>query len=535
MKRIFFAFLFCLYALSLFASIENFPNDLKSYFACSTAQITQINGNTLEISGGYDNGFIKGRKVKIYKKSVPIVHPVTKKIIANRKVKVAEGIITNAEKNFSIVTIEKSYSQVNPDDSSVECASPLNITITNGNSSKDGEALATLLKSKFNSERDIIISENGDFTAEVLVNGSEFNIDIKDRNHKLLKSFTYPKDGEIIIRKSVQTVEVAKSNIIEKNYHSLTVFKYAEDNFIATAYKHGIDIYQTKNGQFLKIENTVTSSDEIINIESYDVNGDGNDEIITSALSNTLTPKSKIFIFNGNSLSQAHTDLPYLFRTTYNNGNKLLLYQKVLHDKFESVIYKFSTINNLGNNNDVIADSNNFNIYNIGIGDMDNDGKDDVLYITKDNSLAIISNGKDLFKSVEKYGAGSYYFFLDNKAKEKSLNNDSDKSDALELLKYRIFVYPRMYVKEGQLFLYQNKPKFPFLPLTEAYSESYIHRISYNNLGLTKTWSSSIFEPKIIDMDFNLSQSSPVILILKNISKSFPLREYSQIISLTIN
>lgn len=534
MKRVLLLLCFLMMSFNLFASIDNFSSDLNGFISCSEGEILRVNLNNVEIKGGTEKGFYKGRKVVVYRKSAPIYHPVTKELITTRKIKIAEGIIESADENISIAGISNLIGSIDPKTDVADCKSPLQLKFINETPSEESDGIISILKSKLNNNKNIIISDIGEFTVGIKLSKNDIEVELKNSAGDTLKNFIYPKSGKITLSRDIRKIDVTKTDELKSNFHSLTAFYYMNESYVAVSDEKSVNIFKQKDGKLINVGIVFPGFVEITNIESYDIDGDGNDEIVVSNIDKNLKPQSSFLKFAGNKLNNIYSNLPYLFRTVYDGKTKHLLYQKVKNSKLSAEIFKFSKVSNMGRDEDLFMKSDKFNIYNMGLGDINNDGKDDIIYINGDKKILILSEEKEIYKSVDNYGQGAHYFLLDLALKDKEKRGYSDKDDQLELRKSRYYVFPRLFVKDGQIFVYNNNLKFPLFPLRELFDSSKLERISYNNMGIVKKWQSDTLEPRIVDIYFNSDGKDVYLLVLKNISKGLLKKDNSEIMLLNM-
>ena len=534
MKRVFFLLCFFVTSFNLFAGLDDFSSDLSRFISCSEVEILRVNPNNVEIKGGTEQGFYKGRRVVIYRRSAPIYHPVTKELITTRKIKIAEGVIESADETISVAGISNLIGTIELKSDVVDCIFPLKLKFINENPSEESDGIISIFKSKLNGNKSVIVSEAGDFIVGVKVSKTDIEVELKNSAGDILKNFIYPKSGKLTLSRDIKKIDVTKTDELGSNFHSLTGFYYNNENYVALADERNVKVFKQKDGKL--VDTSIAFSDfiEITNVESYDIDGDGNDEIVVSNIDKNLEPRSVFLKFSGNRLTVLQSNLPYLFRTFSDGKSKSLLYQKVGSRKLGEDIYKFSKFSNMGRSEDFFMKSSKFNIYNLGLGDLNNDGKEDIIYINGDKKIVILSEGKEIYKSVEEYGQGAHYFLLDLSMKEKEKHGYSDKDNPLELRKFRYYILPRLFVKDGQVFVYNNTLKFPLFPLREIFNSSKVERISYNNMGIVKKWQSDTLEPRIVDIYFSSDGKSAYLLVLKNLSKGLLKKDDSEIILITM-
>lgn len=534
MKRVIFILTFFLMSSTLMAGVDGFADDINVFISCTAGSILKVNLNNVEIQGGEKNGFYKGRKIVLYRKSAPIYHPVTKELITTRKIKIAEGIIESSDENTAVAGISNLIGNIDPKIDEADCMLPTTIKFVNEKPSEESDGIISILKSKLNTNKNVVISDKNEFEAYVAVSKNEVEVKLKNSSGEVIKNFIYPVSGSVSLSRDMGKIEVVKTDELQSEYHSITGFYSGNGNYVAVADNNNVQVFRREEGKLINAGITFPGFEEITNVESYDVDGDGEDEIVVSSLNKSLRPESSVLKLSGNRLNVVSGNLPYLFRTVYDGKNRYLLYQEVKSNKLSGDIFKFSKLSNLGSESDYLMKSQKYNIYNMGLGDINNDGKMDVIYINSDKKLVVSSEEKEIYKSVENYGQGAHYFLLDMSVKDKDLHGYSDKDDQLALRKLRYYVYPRLYIKDAQIFVYNNKLKFPMFPMREIYSESKVERIAYNNLGVLKKWESDTLEPRVVDIYFGSDNTKAYLLILKSVSKGILKKDNSEIILLNI-
>lgn len=518
LKKRLFVFIFFLFSAISYADITNFNNDLNNTIKDENASVIKVNNNEIEVNKGYSSGFFINRKVQIIKKGEPIYHPITKELLGTRDVKVAEGIVVESNTDSAKVKIMFKSSDITPLEYYAAPAKPVEICFDTQTDNEENKKYEALLKESLNSNKNYIISDNCQVDVKIKSDDAGIFLSLSQKDGRVLKTLYYPKGDVVTIKKEVKVEDLVKSDTIDGGYHSLAILNVGNKKIIALAGKTKVDFFEVN--KITKIEQySMTYRGEVLNVESYDVDKDGSDDLIISKLDRNLMPNSEIYRFDEKGFRNLAKNLNYLFRTVYYDNKKELLYQSVESEKFDKNIFVFTSLDNLGKDAPKLT-SQNYNIYNIGFGDFDGDKKTDIIYYDKDKKIEIISDNKVIYKSARKFGTGAKYFILNRKIKDKENHGYSDKDDVLDLLKYRQYIFPRVYVKDGELFTYANELKFPAFPLREIFSSAKIEKISFNNVGLQKVWDSDLIEPRVIDIYLSPETGETYLAVL-NLKQAF--------------
>jgi len=522
LKRGLFVFLFIVFSVISYADITNFNNDLNNTIKDEIGLVIKVNNNEIDLNKGFSSGFFINRKVSIIKKGEPVYHPITKELLGTRDIKIAEGVVIESDRESAKVKILFKSLDITPFEYYAAPVKPVEICFDISRDSEENKKYEALLKESLNSNKNYIISNNCQVVVNIKSDETGILVGINQKNGGMIKTFYYPKDDIVTIKKDVKAVDLVKSDMINVGYRSLAIINIGDKEMVALASKDKVDFFEVDNNIIKKAQYSSISGGEIINIEPYDVDKDGNDDLIISKLDRNLMPNSEIYKLDARGATLLVKNLNYLFRTVYYDNKKELLYQSVKSEKFDENIFVFTSLDNLGKDVPNLT-SPIYNIYNVGFGDFDGDKKGDILHYTNDKKIEIISGNKVIYKSVRTFGTGARYFILNRKIKYKENHGYSENDDMLGMLKYRYYIFPRIYVKDGELFTYTNELKFPAFPLREIFSSSKIEKISFNNVGLQRVWESDIMEPRVVDIFVSPKTGETYLAVLK-LKESFLLK-----------
>ncbi|MCB4205567.1 hypothetical protein LF845_11475 [Deferribacterales bacterium Es71-Z0220] len=515
------------------AGINNFPTDMAGLLKTEPAKVININQDILNIDKGAKSGFLKGRKVEILKKGKPVYHPVTKEILGTRDIIIGEGVVTSSNEHNSTIGIIEKSAEFKLDETVAVPKIPVGVKFVSVTGSEDEKKYIALLKASLNNSDYLFISDNGLLTCEVKSEETGLLLTIKMNDGQPLKTLYYPTENIVAIKKDIKAVNLTESGEMESGYTSISVINVGENKIIAAAGGNKVDFYELNSGKIEKSPINSIYLDEIINIESFDIDNDKLDELIISNLDKNLKPKSAIYKIKGGKTDIYLQDIKYLFRTGYFEGEKKLLYQGVEKEKFGPEIYIFSSTKNIGNDRPYLV-SDKYNIYNTGFGDFDGDRKVDLIHFNDKKQLEVISDNKVIYKSVKPYGVGAKYFLLNKAAKDKENHGYSENDDMLGMLKFRQYIYPRIYEKNGEIFVYNNELKFPAFPLREIFSSSKLEKIGFGKLGAVKRWESDLLEPRIVDIYIEPNSNEAFLIVLK-LKEGLFKKDKTNIMMLTFN
>ncbi len=99
-----------------FARFEKLTADIDEMFSRFTGYVVSVEDNDLITDLGRDKGVYDGMKLKIYRKNEPIIHPITKQVLGNKKIFIGDIEITEVFDTYSNAKISKLTRSVKPGD-----------------------------------------------------------------------------------------------------------------------------------------------------------------------------------------------------------------------------------------------------------------------------------------------------------------------------------------------------------------------------------------------------------------------------------
>ncbi|BAI81250.1 hypothetical protein DEFDS_1795 [Deferribacter desulfuricans SSM1] len=511
-------YLFSCYAFS-FANIEpnNFNNDgfikqILSYSITTEAKIDLIQNDKVKINKGFKNGYFIGRKVLIYKKGDSLGK------IGDLIIRVGIGKVIESNSNSAIILIEKKYKNIENGD----LVKPyVKVKLSFLSYDKELNKLFAYYKNKLVNDFNFVIDDkNPNLIIEGSRNNNIANIKIRDKNGDKIGILNVDLNDylfDIPIKKAYVNLNLD----FKEGFYSVSVLKYKDKYYYALATKHFVDLYELENNKkFTKIDEVKIDGD-IVSVESFDINNDNIDNLIINCLNNKLKVSTKIYKFKKDKLVLEKNNIPYLFRTTYHNNEKILLYQKVVSEKFDNKIYKFVSLSNLGGDEYVTPIKSDINIMNTSFGYINNNNIIDILYFDKNGKVNILIDNNTVYQSSISYNSGLQYIMLNKNAKEKDDFGYKDNDDFFKYLKFRYYVYPRLNYDNGNFVAIKNYKKFPNIPRLDVYKNSEVILYRFDGSHVVKKWSSGRVDPQIVDVDYIDGNINKLVILKKSVSGIF--------------
>lgn len=520
-----------------FARFEKLTTDIDQMFERFTGYVVSAEENSLITDLGRDRGVFPGMELKIYRNNEPIIHPITKQVLGNKKILIGDIEITEVFDGYSNAKISKLNRSVKPGDL-VTMNPPVDVEVVIENVPV---RLETLLREELGSAHNIIMKESADirltFTQQ---EDGGIGYTVSDSDSGTLIYSRYFSDQDFGSgTSSMATKDILRSRSIDKTYKSMAVGQLKPDGqiYIAAATTNEIDFYVFDGKDFIPEGSLGVEFDNIQNIELADLDEDGTDELFVTEVKYRTTVRSSIYEYNGSGFSNIDEDMLYIFRTVHVKGQKQIVAQKLAVDgSYLGRVHKMMYINGKYERGNAVSGSEDVTIYGFGYSDLDNDGTNEVFHIDQNYKLNVYNGSSVRYTSVEEFGQTPYFFLLKNEVVDEvevaaNRNKDEGDYDPFTYETFKKYIKGRIFVNsDNNIYLVQNEQKYKMLENTKIFGASKFAVYSWDGRRTRSMWQSDVFEPTIVDYYMYEEFGRTYLFMLRNFSDGLLRSANSQFI-----
>lgn len=337
MKKI-FSTLFIIFLLPtiIYAedTFEGFASRVESWAEGLNGYVVSNTGATIDM--GKNANVVKGMEFTTYKDGEKLIHPVTGEPLGVKKVVTGKITILSVEQKYSTTNIIENKGIKKGD--KVEHIFPVPVNFKT-NLLQDGETAqvkyalfkSSAVKEDASSEYSIICER-----ANSGANTAKCSLTFKG---SVIFSDNIPVKGVKIISTKKSSDNTYK---VDHQVSSISVGFFLgkeKEHLVATTDKGSITFYSAAAEKLIEKYSLSSFRGEIINIESYDINNNGKDDLIVSIIDKKNNAVSQIYEFNGKSFQLIEDKIPYLFRSYFANGKKHLICQSYSEGTMVGLIY----------------------------------------------------------------------------------------------------------------------------------------------------------------------------------------------------
>ncbi|PLX65911.1 MAG: hypothetical protein C0603_13120 [Denitrovibrio sp.] len=484
-----------------FARFEKLTTDINDMFSRFTGYVVSVENNDLITDLGRNKGVYDGMQLKIYRLNEPIIHPITKQVLGNKKIFIGDIEITEVFDTYSNAKISKLTRSIKPGDL-VTMNPPVDVAVK---IEKLPVRLELLLKEEISRARNIIIKDNASITL-TFTQKEEGGIgysatDSKNGNVIYSRYFSDQDLGQGV--GSMATKDILRSKQYVKSYKSMAVGHAKPDGkiYIAAAAMKDIDLYVFNGKDFAPAGSVNKKFENIQNIELADLDGDGTDELFVSELKYETTVRSSIYEFDGKEFKELDSDMQYIFRTVHVKGKKKIVAQKLAVDgSYIGMVHNLLNNNGKYERGSAVSGTREASIYGFGYSDLNGNGMNEVLSIDKDYHLSVYNGNALKYTSVEQFGQTPNFFMLKNEVADETSAYKEGESDPFVYEMKKKYIKGRVFVNsDNNIYLVQNDPKYQIFSNTKIYGASRFAVYSWDGRRLRSMWQSETFEPTIED------------------------------------
>lgn len=436
------------------ARVESWANGLHGYVVSTGKDVT--------IDLGKNANVVKGMEFSILKDGQELIHPVTGKSLGRKKVETGKVVIEKVEAKYSICSIKE------------------NKGVGKGNQVSHTYPVHISIKTDVLEESEIAHLKYTLFKQGALVenDSSDYHITCsreKEGANTAKCSLKY-KENEIfsdeIAVKGVKIITTAKNmNNVSQYKINTSAYGMAFGYFLgkesgvlaAINGRTSAIVYELTNGIMVEKASINSIPENIVNIEAFDLNNNGKDEIFVSAITKKHKPSSYIFEYDGDEFKILQKNIPYFFRTYYVNGKKHIVCQSYTEGAMTGMIYSVVYQEENNTYSFQIPNSRSYGaaIYGFGLisgGEKNNSG---ILFFNRHGELSL-SDGKDI-KTYKELDYGNTPNYVEYSEKMNTGVNVAATGESSGFFVYDeqsviVPVYQRIIqMQDGSIILYSNK------------------------------------------------------------------------------
>lgn len=518
-----------------FARFEKLTADIDDMFARFSGYVVSAEDNSVVTDLGREKGVYPGMHLKVYRKGEPIIHPITKQLLGNKKILIGDIEITDVFDGYSNAKVSSLVRSVKPGDI-VTMNPPVDVKVAMDNIPS---RLEMLLREELGNAKNILMKDSAGLTLKFTQQedgGIAYTVTDSSTGTVVYSKFFSDKDLGQSGNSSIATKDILRSQPLDQTYKSMAVGHVKPDGkiYIAAAYARGIDFFVFDGAGFEPAGSINAKFDNIQNIELADLDKDGTDELFVTEVKYETTVRSSIYEYDGSDFKLRNDDMRYIFRTVHVMGEKKIAAQQLAPDgSYIGMVRNFIYVNGKYQEGASITSTREVNIYGFGYSDIDKDGTNEIFYIDDNYKLNVYNGSAPKFTSVEEFGQTPYYFYLKNEVMQfqETTPRGDGNDDPFTYERMKKYIKGRVFVNtDGNIYVVQNDSKYKMLPNTKVYASSKFAVYSWDGRRLRSMWESNTMEPVIVDYYMYEEFGRTYLFLLRNFSDSILGRDKSQFI-----
>jgi len=327
--------------------------------------------------------------------------------------------------------------------------------------------------------------------------------------------------------------DVVFSDTIGKPYKSMAVGHVKNDGkiYITLATSRDVDFF-TFDGKVFKPAGSLGERlRDIQNVETADLDGNGTDEIFVTTTYDDMAVISYIYEFDGKKFVKKDGKYPYILRTLYVNGKKKIASQMIGDDgEYLGNVSEFVYNDGRYERGQAISTARDISIYGLGYGDLDGDGKYELLDINDDYHIDVYQKGIKKYTSIEDFAQTPYYFLMKHEVSTE-FKTTEEQQDPFEVERKKKYVKGRVFVNSnGNVYVVKNDQKYKMLARTKIYGSSSFSIFGWDGRRLRQVWESDVMQPTVADYFMYEEFGRTYMFMLRTFSESMLSDDKSQLI-----
>jgi len=519
-----------------FARFEKLVKDVDALFERMSGYVVSVEDGMLYTDFGRDKGIFKGMIMKIYRENEPIIHPITKQVLGNKKIYVGDIKVSEVFDKYSTGIMVKEQRSVKAGDI-ITVNPPIPVQLETSNLPK---RLDMLLKEELGTAENILMKDQARLKLNFIQQddgGIKYSVVDQPTKTTIHSKFFSDKDLKGAFGASA-TKDIFRSDTLDVGYKSMSVghAKGGKEIYIAAASSRVIDFYRFTGNKFIR-EGSV--DDRFINIqhvELADLDKDGVEELFVTEIVKETFVRSSVYEFDGDKFKLVKKDLPYIIRSTYSGGIKKVLMQRITETgKYIGLVSELEYSNGEYVKGEPVSGTREASIYGFGYADLNGDGSREVLSIDSKNRLRVYNGGGLKYTSAEEFGQTPHYFTLEQEVKGSEIELDGTlghgEDDPFVFEKLKKFIRGRLFVNsDNNVYVIKNSERFNMLEKTKIYGSSKFAVFSWDGRKLRSMWNSDLFHPVISDYYMYEEFGRTYLFLLRNFRDNILFGDKSEFI-----
>lgn len=468
----------------LFALDINFLEDFINSFTTKKGYVIKDEGDSILLDMGKKDNLFPGLTVSIYKMGKKIIHPITNEVIAETLDKIGRAVISDVYENFSSASLIEGKGVDIGDYVSVDYPISVNVEYY-----QVEDYLKRVIEEMIKNSNKFVIDKTSPFTLR-FYKSDEYGLTFEFLHFAKALFNQYVSD--LKIRKRQDKNAIVAQDFDSKGYFHIAIcqLEKSESKFGVLAESDKVDIYKIVNDKFEYYKTIDEKFKSIISLDCADLNNNGNEEIFISVSNKGKSAKTYIYELKGEKFSLLTDTLPFVTRSVFINGTKKVVAQRLMRDgRFIGNINFLNYTNEYLKGED-IPNTKGFSIYGFGLGDIDNDGRIEIIRVNDKNNLEIYRiDGKLIYRSKDFYADSRNYFLMKEAVVIKASNKEND--DKFNELKNRVYISDRIFTdKKGRILTGKLIKVDNVIPTFEKYFNKTFAINAFENTMLRNIWTS---------------------------------------------
>ena len=483
--------------------------DIETYLTDMDGLVVDIdNDNNVLIDLGAAKKALPGLKLNVFSEEKEIVHPVTGKTLGKKQESIGVLTVTKVENEYSVTFFDGS-----PGTSGGNKTDERRFPVKSGKVGINFPIKVTLFFDN-GTDEDLQITKNMLAASNIYRESSDtdaYKLALR-RTGNMVGYTLEQADGTVILSGNAMETEIPISDNMEPllrvelpkgRYVSIAMGKIYRDDpalYMVGLVEDKIVVFDPSKN-YAQIEAVQIKRSQLLNIETADLDGDGQDEIFVSNVVNGSEASSFVYKHDGKELKQIQKSIPWFFRSVRNaDGSRRIIAQKLTNNgEYSGEIFYFKYDDGKYSEDAAIKGTLGKSLFGFSVYQSD---KDELfLNIGKGSKFSISSFRKTEYNAPGYYGDTFHMLPVREKRSAGTRNSSMEADSMIEYLDKRVFITPRIEIVDEERFaVVQNDLYARVFTASPVFSESAILLYAYKYGILKKMGGVSSLQPIIADI-----------------------------------